>query len=231
MNIENVLASAAAGAVKALYGADVKDGMIQLQRTRRDYEGSITLVVFPLLRLSHKKPADTAEEVGSYMKEHCDAIDRYNVVGGFLNISLAPAAWTSLLEDMDAAERYGVTPHDETSPLWMIEYSSPNTNKPLHLFQNLYRPVCLMLFFLQLILRIIKDCTLKLYRTLYIGKTLFIPVNIIFQKFQFLRFLCNLVLCNSQIVISTFRFLSYLFSENNRYFLINKFTQISLKNL
>ena len=133
MNIENVLASAAAGAVKALYGADVKDGMIQLQRTRRDYEGSITLVVFPLLRLSHKKPADTAEEVGSYMKEHCDAIDRYNVVGGFLNISLAPAAWTSLLEDMDAAERYGVTPHDETSPLWMIEYSSPNTNKPLHL--------------------------------------------------------------------------------------------------
>ena len=133
MNIEQQLAADAAVALNALYGADVKPGDIQLEKTKREFEGHLTLVVFPYLRLSRKKPEETAEEIGRYLLEHSAAVAGYNVIKGFLNLTVAPAAWVALLDDINHDARYGLTAPDENAPLVMIEYSSPNTNKPLHL--------------------------------------------------------------------------------------------------
>ena len=107
--------------------------MIQLQKTRSDFEGNLTLVTFPLLKTSHKKPEDTAQDIGDYLKKNCRAVADFNVVKGFLNLVIAQAAWTGLLNDINADEKFGEKPVTEESPLVMIEYSSPNTNKPLHL--------------------------------------------------------------------------------------------------
>ena len=107
--------------------------MIQLQKTRSDFEGNLTLVTFPLLKTSHKKPEDTAQDIGEYLKKNCKAVADFNVVKGFLNLVIAQAAWTGLLNDINADEKFGEKPVTEESPLVMIEYSSPNTNKPLHL--------------------------------------------------------------------------------------------------
>ena len=133
MKIEQNISSAAAEAVKALYGVESKEGMIQLQKTKREFEGSLTLVVFPLLRVSKKKPEDTATEIGEYLLKNCNAVDKYNVVKGFLNLSVSADSWTDLLNTIDADENYGIHKPSADAPLWMIEYSSPNTNKPLHL--------------------------------------------------------------------------------------------------
>ena len=133
MNIEQQLAADAAAALKALYGADVEAGSIQLEKTKREFEGHLTLVVFPYLRLSRKKPEETAEEVGRYLLEHSTAVAGYNVIKGFLNLTVAPAAWVALLDDINRDDRYGLTVPGDEAPLVMIEYSSPNTNKPLHL--------------------------------------------------------------------------------------------------
>lgn len=133
MKIEQNILSAAAEAVKALYGVESKEGMIQLQKTKREFEGSLTLVVFPLLRVSKKKPEDTATEIGEYLLKNCNAVDKYNVVKGFLNLSVSADSWTDLLNTIDADENYGIHKPSADAPLWMIEYSSPNTNKPLHL--------------------------------------------------------------------------------------------------
>ena len=133
MNIEKEICRAAQEAVKTLYGQDVDEKMIQLQKTKREFEGSLTLVVFPLLRISHKKPEDTAQDIGQYVAEHCDAVEKFNVVKGFLNIVVSRAAWAALLDDINADPTYGHKHAGEHSPLVMIEYSSPNTNKPLHL--------------------------------------------------------------------------------------------------
>ncbi len=133
MKIEQNIASAAAEAVRALYGVEPKEGMIQLQKTKREFEGSLTLVVFPLLRVSKKKPEDTAAEIGEYLLNTCDAVDKYNVVKGFLNLSVSADSWTDLLNTIDGDENYGIHKPGKDAPLWMIEYSSPNTNKPLHL--------------------------------------------------------------------------------------------------
>ena len=133
MNIEKEICRAAQEAVKTLYGQDVDEKMIQLQNTKREFEGSLTLVVFPLLRISHKKPEDTAQDIGQYVAEHCDAVEKFNVVKGFLNIVVSRAAWAALLDDINADPTYGHKHAGEHSPLVMIEYSSPNTNKPLHL--------------------------------------------------------------------------------------------------
>lgn len=133
MMIENVISSSVLAAVKELYGQDVPEKMVQLQKTRSDFEGSLTLVVFPFLKTSRKSPEATAEEIGAYLQEHCKAVAKYNVVKGFLNLSIASAAWVDLLNDIHANEKYGEKPVTESSPLVMIEYSSPNTNKPLHL--------------------------------------------------------------------------------------------------
>ena len=133
MKIEQQLAADAAAALKALYGADVEAGSIQLEKTKREFEGHLTLVVFPYLRLSRKKPEETAEEIGRYLMEHSAAVAGYNVIKGFLNLTVAPAAWVALLDDINRDARYGLTEPGDDAPLVMIEYSSPNTNKPLHL--------------------------------------------------------------------------------------------------
>ena len=133
MKIEAQITAAARAAVKELYGVEVPEKMIQLQKTRSDFEGNLTLVTFPLLKTSHKKPEETAQEIGEYLKKNCKAIADFNVVKGFLNLVIAQAAWVGLLNDINANEKFGEKSVTENSPLVMIEYSSPNTNKPLHL--------------------------------------------------------------------------------------------------
>ena len=133
MTLEQTLTADIQAAVKALYGQDITPQQIQLQKTKREFEGHLTLVAFPLLRISRKKPEETAEEIGRYLKEHTEAVAAYNVVKGFLNLVIAPAEWVKMLADIDADATYGYTAPTEKSPLVMIEYSSPNTNKPLHL--------------------------------------------------------------------------------------------------
>ena len=125
--------TAAWAAVKALYGQDVPEKMVQLQKTRSEFEGSLTLVVFPFVKMARKSPEQTGQELGDYLVAHCDAVSKYNVVKGFLNLSIADEAWLGLLADIDADAHYGEKAANEQSPLVMIEYSSPNTNKPLHL--------------------------------------------------------------------------------------------------
>lgn len=133
MNIETMISNAALEAVKALYGQDVPSKMVQLQKTKREFEGNLTLVVFPFLKMSKKKPEDTATEIGEYLVNHCDAVASFNVVKGFLNLVVAQSAWVGLLNDINADPKFGEKKATEQSPLVMIEYSSPNTNKPLHL--------------------------------------------------------------------------------------------------
>ncbi len=133
MNIESTIASSVLAAVKALYGQDVPAKMVQLQKTKREFEGNLTLVVFPFLKTSKKKPEDTAQEIGDYLVANCDAVASFNVVKGFLNLVVAQKAWASLLADIDADPKFGEKKATDASPLVMIEYSSPNTNKPLHL--------------------------------------------------------------------------------------------------
>ena len=120
-------------AVKALYGQEVPEKMVQLQKTRSEFEGSLTLVVFPFVKMARKSPEQTGQEIGQYLMDNCEAVSKFNVVKGFLNLSIADAAWFNLLEDIDKDDHYGEKAADEGSPLVMIEYSSPNTNKPLHL--------------------------------------------------------------------------------------------------
>ncbi len=133
MNIEAQICSSVIAAVKELYGQEIPSKMVALQKTRSDFEGSLTLVVFPLLKTSKKKPEDTAQEIGDYLKANCKAVADFNVVKGFLNLVIAPAAWLGLLQDIDKDEKWGCKTATADSPLVMIEYSSPNTNKPLHL--------------------------------------------------------------------------------------------------
>ena len=133
MNIENEICSSVISVVKELYGQDVHENMVQLQKTRSNFEGNLTLVVFPFLKISKKKPEDTANEIGEALVKSCSAIAGYNVVKGFLNLVIAKEAWIGLLNDINANEKFGEKQVTENSPLVMIEYSSPNTNKPLHL--------------------------------------------------------------------------------------------------
>ncbi|MBQ9645913.1 MAG: arginine--tRNA ligase [Prevotella sp.] len=158
MNIENMISQAAGEAVKALYGIEATEKMLQLQKTRSEFEGNLTLVVFPFVKAANeraqsqaclssaeceqarpqakaarKSPEMTAQEIGQYMVEHCEAVDKFNVVKGFLNLSVGQGAWLSLLGAIDSDEHFGTKSADEHSSLVMIEYSSPNTNKPLHL--------------------------------------------------------------------------------------------------
>ena len=133
MKIEDQITAAALAAVKELYGAEIPAQMIQLQKTKANFEGNLTLVTFPLLKTSRKSPEATAQEVGEYLKANCKAIADFNVVGGFLNLVIAPAAWIGLLNDINANEKFGEQQVTADSPLAMVEYSSPNTNKPLHL--------------------------------------------------------------------------------------------------
>ena len=133
MNIETLISGAAAEAVKALYGMEPTEKMLQLQKTRSEFEGNLTLVVFPFVKAAKKSPEQTAQEIGQYLVEHCTAVEKFNVVKGFLNLSVGHGAWLQLLEAIDQDEHFGTKNAHENSPLVMIEYSSPNTNKPLHL--------------------------------------------------------------------------------------------------
>ena len=134
MNIENEIFKAVKVAVKELYGQEVADSMVQIQKTKSTFEGNLTVVVFPFLKISKKKPEDTAQEIGEYLKQNCsNVVADFNVVKGFLNLCIAPAAWVALLNTINTEAKFGEKPVTENSPLVMIEYSSPNTNKPLHL--------------------------------------------------------------------------------------------------
>ena len=133
MKIEERITQSVIDAIRELYGQDVPEALAQLQKTKSTFEGNLTLVVFPFLKMSHKKPEDTAQEIGEYLQKNCDAVSSFNVVKGFLNLNISEKAWTSLLEDINRDERFGTKKATDDSPLVMIEYSSPNTNKPLHL--------------------------------------------------------------------------------------------------
>ena len=133
MNIEQKIQQAAISAVKVLYGMDADEKMMQLQKTRSEFEGNLTLVVFPFVKAAKKAPEMVGKEIGEYLVAESGVVSAYNVVKGFLNLSIADAAWTQLLSDIDSDEHYGEKAAGEDSPLVMIEYSSPNTNKPLHL--------------------------------------------------------------------------------------------------
>ena len=133
MNIGTQIIASTQEAVASLYGQQVPEKMIQLQNTRSEFEGNLTLVVFPFLKISKKSPEQTAQDIGQYLADHCEAVASYNVVKGFLNLVVAPAAWLALLNDINADAHYGERQATDDSPLVMIEYSSPNTNKPLHL--------------------------------------------------------------------------------------------------
>ena len=133
MSIEATLAKSTVEAIKSLYGAEFNEEKIQLQKTRKEFEGDFTLVVFPFLQLSKKRPEETAQEIGEYLKANQPVISSFNVVKGFLNIAISPSYWIELLKKIDSTEKWGTTAVTEESPLVMVEYSSPNTNEPLHL--------------------------------------------------------------------------------------------------
>ncbi len=133
MKIESIISCSVIEAVKSLYGQEVTPKMVQIQKTKQEFEGNLTLVVFPFVKISRKKPEDTAQEIGQYLQDKCSAVASFNVVKGFLNLVIAQSAWLQLLADIDANPKYGEKKADDNSPLVMIEYSSPNTNKPLHL--------------------------------------------------------------------------------------------------
>ncbi len=133
MTIEEKIVSSVIDGIKALYGQDATPAQVQLQKTKKEFEGHLTLVVFPFLKMSRKGPEQTAEEIGAYLKENCPAVATYNVIKGFLNLTISSDCWIDLLNNIHTNEAYGISATTETSPLVMIEYSSPNTNKPLHL--------------------------------------------------------------------------------------------------
>ena len=133
MNIEQKLVSSVIGGLKALYGQDVPAAQVQLQKTKKEFEGHLTLVVFPFLRMSKKGPEQTAQEIGEYLQANEPSVAAFNVIKGFLNLTIASSAWIELLNGIHADKQYGIVAATDKSPLVMIEYSSPNTNKPLHL--------------------------------------------------------------------------------------------------
>ena len=133
MNIEQKLVSSVIGGLKALYGQDVPATQVQLQKTKKEFEGHLTLVVFPFLRMSKKGPEQTAQEIGEYLQANEPSVAAFNVIKGFLNLTIASSAWIELLNGIHADKQYGIVAATDNSPLVMIEYSSPNTNKPLHL--------------------------------------------------------------------------------------------------
>ena len=133
MNIENKIVVSVINGLKSLYGQEISTAQVQLQKTKKEFEGHLTLVVFPFLKMSKKKPEQTAQEIGEYLLANDSSISAFNVIKGFLNLTIASSCWIELLNSIHGEKKYGITPTDKNSPLVMIEYSSPNTNKPLHL--------------------------------------------------------------------------------------------------
>ena len=133
MNIENILQTAIISAIKELYSVDVNASQITLQKTKKEFKGHFTLVTFPLLKISKKNPEQTAQEIGMYLADKSPVVSEFNVIKGFLNLTIASKVWLDLLENIDKNPEFGFTPVANDAPLFMVEYSSPNTNKPLHL--------------------------------------------------------------------------------------------------
>ena len=133
MQIDKIIAEATAKAVNTLYGTDLAADKVQVQATRKEFEGNFTVVVFPFLRASRKSPEETAAEIGGRLVEDEPAVQKFNVAKGFLNISVDPAFWAGVLIDIAGRQDWGFKAPSEQSELYMVEYSSPNTNKPLHL--------------------------------------------------------------------------------------------------
>ncbi len=133
MNLEKSLQAIIAKAIETLYGQAVSTDLIQISKTKKEFEGHLTLVVFPLLKISRQSPEQTAQSIGEYLQTHTSEVARFNVIKGFLNLVIAPSVWLSEFNCIHANENFGFTAVTEQSPLVMIEYSSPNTNKPLHL--------------------------------------------------------------------------------------------------
>ena len=133
MNIENIVQQAIINAISELYGSNVETSQITLQKTKKEFKGHYTLVTFPLLKISRKNPEQTAEEIGSHLSQNSPVITQYNVIKGFLNLTIAPEMWVNLLKSINDNPEYGFTQAEDDAPLFMVEYSSPNTNKPLHL--------------------------------------------------------------------------------------------------
>lgn len=133
MQIEQILQDAIITVINELYTTAVDSSQITLQKTKKEFKGHYTLVTFPLLKISRKNPEQTAEEIGAKLTENSPIVSEYNVIKGFLNLTIAPNVWVELLQTIDATPNYGFTPIAEDAPLYMVEYSSPNTNKPLHL--------------------------------------------------------------------------------------------------
>ena len=133
MSVESTIQQSVADAVKALYGVDTPAGTIMLQTTKKEFEGNLTVVVFPWVKAARKAPEAVGTELGTWLKENCPAVAGFNVIKGFLNLVVDPQCFTATLRDIDEHESYGFTTPTEQSPLVMVEYSSPNTNKPLHL--------------------------------------------------------------------------------------------------
>ena len=133
MKIETLIAEKTALAIRQLYGQEIEASTVQVQKTKREFEGHLTIVVFPYLKMSHKGPEQTAVEIGTWLRDNVGEISSFNVIKGFLNIVISISAWMEMLNDVNANERFGLVEADDKSQLVMIEYSSPNTNKPLHL--------------------------------------------------------------------------------------------------
>ena len=133
MKIEDKLTESILNGIKTLYNQEVPAKMVQLQKTKKEFEGHLTLVVFPFLKMSKKGPEQTAQEIGEYLKQNEPAIANYNVIKGFLNLTIASDVWIELLNRIHTDNQWGIQKADDNAPLVMIEYSSPNTNKPLHL--------------------------------------------------------------------------------------------------
>ena len=133
MSIDQIISQGVAKAVKELYGLDTDASAIVPQATRKEFEGNLTVVVFPFLKASRKAPEATATEIGEWLVKNEAAVEKFNVVNGFLNITVDPSFWLGVLHGIAADEKFGITAADENSDLVMVEYSSPNTNKPLHL--------------------------------------------------------------------------------------------------
>lgn len=133
MKLEQSIQSAIVSALKELYGTDVDTSLVQLQKTRKEFKGHLTLVTFPFLKISKKNPEQTSQEIGEWLEKHDECISAFNVVKGFLNLEIASSCWLSILNNINGIPSYGLKEVTANSPLVMIEYSSPNTNKPLHL--------------------------------------------------------------------------------------------------
>ena len=133
MTIEKIIAEGVVKAVKELYGVDVEEKLATPSTTKKEFEGDVTVVVFPFLKASHKNPEATATEIGEWLEKNVEAVEKFNVVKGFLNISISPDYWLKLLHEIAAEKEWGIVKPTDESELVMVEYSSPNTNKPLHL--------------------------------------------------------------------------------------------------